>query len=840
MKKSVLFLLLFMSVVIHAQNKSVNVAVPGTLSSYFTALDKTSVTTLTITGNIDAQDFKFMRDTLTELSYINMLDATIEMYMGEGGTVSGYNFYMPNSIPTDAFNMKFNLNVLYLPRNITAIENNAFKNCMSLFELHIMVRDPSTIGYVGTDVFNGVMTDFCRLYVPYGSTSNYSSNPTWNIFINISEESENLSIHELNPSAGSIYSVLSAYNLNSIVSLSVSGYMNAKDFAIIRDSLPNLRSLDLHFVYGIQAYTGTEGTLGSAGTYSYLANHLPSISFTNMIETVILPNNITHFDSAAFKACASLTSLNMPSSLKVVGPNSFQSCFISKVIFPKSIQTVGKDAFLYAGIDTVEFLTPSSLTTIDDGAFSYANFSTIALPNGLRTIGGRAFELTKLVSISLPASVNKLGYNAFNQCTKLKKVDLSLTAIDTIMPSAFYYCTALKEVKFPPNLKYIASSSFRHCHSLDFIDIPDGVTLIGSLAFSSTALTSVKLPEALSWIGGSYGSVFDAVSFTSLTFPKNITWMRLGLDNLGDLQFIKVTATVPDEIQYNTFDVNKNTCILYVPKGTLASYLAAPIWQDFLHIVEVDSVVSKQMSIAAGTLATQLSVQEKHTVTNIKLSGTIDVRDILFMRDSMPSLKDIDLKDVSIVEYTGDLDANYFRSANVLTTYAANTLPLTAFKNKLTLKKLTLPSSLLDIERKALYGCSRLDTLCSTTVAPIPLLATDSVFSYVKKDQCVLYVPVGSISAYRSAAVWQDFFTINEKNITTSNKNLVSDNIQIKVVGDVILIEGACKGDYIQVYNPQGQLFVSEKANGIDDKIYLSQKGVFILRIGAFSYKIYK
>ena len=43
-------------------SKTVNETTAGTLSSYFTDEEKSSISSLTITGKMDARDFKFLRD----------------------------------------------------------------------------------------------------------------------------------------------------------------------------------------------------------------------------------------------------------------------------------------------------------------------------------------------------------------------------------------------------------------------------------------------------------------------------------------------------------------------------------------------------------------------------------------------------------------------------------------------------------------------------------------------------------------------------------------------------------------------------------------------------------
>ena len=78
---SLLFLLLQLGNGIHAF--TVNVATPGTLS---TLVPDLSITELTVSGTIDARDFKFIRDKVADLAILDMTNVVIVGYLGKGGT----------------------------------------------------------------------------------------------------------------------------------------------------------------------------------------------------------------------------------------------------------------------------------------------------------------------------------------------------------------------------------------------------------------------------------------------------------------------------------------------------------------------------------------------------------------------------------------------------------------------------------------------------------------------------------------------------------------------------------------------------------------------------------
>ena len=61
---------------------------------------------------------------------------------------------------------------------------------------------------------------------------------------------------------------------------------------------------------------------------------------------------------------------------------------------------------------------------------------------------------------------------------------------------------------------------------------------------------------------------------------------------------------------------------------------------------------SKTLTLTAGNLSSQITEEEKTNTTTIILSGEIDQRDIIFMRDEMSSLTSIDIKNCKIMSHS--------------------------------------------------------------------------------------------------------------------------------------------------------------------------------------------
>jgi len=161
-------------------------------------------------------------------------------------------------------------------------------------------------------------------------------------------------------------------------------------------------------------------------------------------------------------------------------------------------------------------------------------------------LGGRYFSLESV----------KIEYSAFAlvlfdkqiknliHCPVTAKGSYTLPeTVSSIGIEAFSQCRGLSSIDFSPSLRTIGCLAFENCIGLSSIIIPGSVTDIGYRAFSNcTGLQSIYLQSSLD---------LD---------------VKLGLD-----------------LFYN---VDKTTCILYVPAGTKSYYLCANQFKEFENIRE--------------------------------------------------------------------------------------------------------------------------------------------------------------------------------------------------------------------------------------------------------------
>ena len=131
--------------------------------------------------------------------------------------------------------------------------------------------------------------------------------------------------------------------------------------------------------------------------------------------TVTIPEGYDRVGDEAF-ANSSITYINFPKSLTLIGERAFENCKnIASITLNEGLENIGKKAFVGTGLTSISF--PKNLDKIDDGAFCGLNITNLVFNEKLRFIGNSAFALTSEQTetvLMIPASVKYIGPFAFN------------------------------------------------------------------------------------------------------------------------------------------------------------------------------------------------------------------------------------------------------------------------------------------------------------------------------------------------------------------------------------------------------------------------------------------
>ena len=112
--------------------------------------------------------------------------------------------------------------------------------------------------------------------------------------------------------------------------------------------------------------------------------------------------------------------------------------------------------------------------------------------------------------------------------------------------------------------------------------------------------------------------------------------------------------------------------------------------------------------------------------------------------------------------YWGMFDTWYNHNNSLEEVYVGRNLRVAGghcpFNNE-NIVKLTLGENVSELKGEDYAFCSKLDEIHCLNVVP-PVCSGPNVFKDVSRMTCGLYVPEGSVDAYKAAFVWSDFFNI--------------------------------------------------------------------------------
>ncbi|MFA5044534.1 MAG: leucine-rich repeat protein, partial [Paludibacter sp.] len=541
-------------------------------------------------------------------------------------------------------------------------------------------------------------------------------------------------------SAGGLSSALTHDEHSVLNRLTITGTLDASDFKFMRDSIPNLTYLDISQTT-INAYTGSNGTVGSY-TISYPAATIPQNAFDNgyysskiALKSIILPNSISSIGTYAFQYCFKLDSIAIPNSVTSIGDFAFDYCNnLKSVKLSNSLTTIGR---VFSNCSSLtKIVIPNSVTSLTGSTFSYCSrLKDVSFSNSLTSIGSNAFNnCTGITDISIPNSVTLIDSYAFMNCTGLTNLIIG-SKVNTIGMSAFSNCSSLAGLVLPKSLQTIGDYAFQACNLLPVVTIPENVGSIGSYAFSCSGLKSILSANPTPLVMSTYG-VFSAVNKSTCTlyvptgskslYQNTAQWkdfsniseefgFMLSNDTVRILSGESITINIPTTktftavsdqpwLKTSTVAGINNTQIVLAGDVNPDLFLRTALVKFSFEngpsqiITVIQSGTPKTVTVSSGGLQTSLTKQELLTVSNLILTGTIDARDFRVMRDSMPQLADIDMKDVSITAYSGSEGTN-----SSISSYPANATPINAFYKtysgvgKTTLASVILPTNITSI-----------------------------------------------------------------------------------------------------------------------------------------------
>lgn len=380
----------------------------------------------------------------------------------------------------------------------------------------------------------------------------------------------------------------------------------------------------------------------------------------------------------------------------------------------------------------------------------------------------------------------------------------------------------------------IGELAFAHSFPLPCVEIPNTVTSIKYRAFYDCLMLShVEISDSVTSIGEE--AFRECPSLKTVTLPKSLSY--LGTDVFYDCMNLEYINVDPQNEQLSSIDgivYNKDaTALLVCPGGkrtvTIPNSVISIAKRAFVYCRNLTSVMIPNSVISIGESAFELCY---------------------------------DLRAVTIPNSVTSIGRKAFYNCTNLNSLtignSVTSIGIDAFYGCSGLTSVTIPNSVTSIGGRAFFGCTKLTSVTignsvtsigySDTFRDCDNLQTIYVQSQVPpvagslfggffpprvyKD-AILYVPTGTLAAYKIVYPWSEFHHIREMDFSgiedaEMDAGVGTDEPIIRVENGVVNIDNADGEAPVEVFDISGKIVFRECANMVSGLA----KGIYIVKVG--------
>jgi hypothetical protein len=456
------------------------------------------------------------------------------------------------------------------------------------------------------------------------------------------------------------------------------------------------------------------------------------IAYIGHEKTVTPPSNYKNqnyrIGKSAFASCSELYSISIPTCVTSIDDYAFSNCYSLKKVTIEtgdSILTMGyngweKGLFYDCPLEEITILRNIIYgTNLTQGYSPFYNKETleeIKFGDNVTMLPNAAFEGTMwyqkqnngVVYIGRILYKYK-GVMPTNSNITLKEGTKGVAGL------AFKDCSNLNSISFPNSVVYIGSNAFNGCLNLTSIFIPDGVKHVGDYSFANcTNLNKVHIGN-------------DVDNIKSCTF-----------ENCSNLKELKIGSGIK-QISYSSFSGCNALELIEFNCETIDDW--------FYGYTSIEKVI-------IGPNVCRIEDDAFHGCSSIKDVCIEDGENVLSMGFNYKNsfINDYGLFCECPIE-------TLYLGRNLL--YERTTYGHSPFSGN-TLKYITIGSCVKELGVSLFAKNYNLKSVKSLIPADKLFVPASSAFLGIEIQNCVLYVPYGAKSKYKSTDIWKDFGSVVE------------------------------------------------------------------------------
>ncbi len=377
-------------------------------------------------------------------------------------------------------------------------------------------------------------------------------------------------------------------------------------------------------------------------------------------------------------------------------------------------------------------------------------------------IGNYAFQACEMLeSVTIPNTVKKVGIYAFAACTKLLNISFP-ESLEDVMGGALYECAWYDNQ--PDGLIYVGNLLYRYkgVAPAETIEVREGTKAILDFAFTQQPnIQSVVLPNSVTSVH--VRAFADCPNLETVVLPNSLSVIEEEtFSNCPKLSSIDLPQDV-SIIGANAFRACSSLSHVEWPQQL--TNIGANAFYECTQLDNVDAIPASIQKIGANAFYNTAWEQRQP-------AGYIYIHNVFYA-------------------YTGELTGNLHINIKPGTTYisggaVSRCIVVNGRYSENIVRKLTIPTTVKEIEDKTFASCNKLDTIiCAASTVPI---IGENTFSTKTYENSKLFVFDYLLEYYQYGDFWRNF--VNIQPITDYSsfnpKTFMSDGFYYNIINDTI------------------------------------------------------